>query len=188
MLTGCETGGRPIHKDEKLEGVKEVAGTIQTGGMVFDKPRRSTIGVEVKGDGSGSANMIKGMPVSGRPWKLEAKRKSSMFKPMNSKNIRTSWEIKMAEKAVKHAVKAKQEALVQARIEEKREKKKEVEEREARKEANRLKSTIVQQVSTATVRRMSRKQLRTIRKMDVNSEINPAPIKKTKGNKGKVLV
>ena len=72
--------------------------------------------------------------------------------------------------------------------EERKAKRLEVEEREKRKEANRLKSSVVQAVSTATVRRMSRKQLRTIRKMDVNSEINPAPIKKTKGNKGKVVV
>ena len=132
--------------------------------------------------------IIKGMPVSGRSWKLEAKRMSSMQVSMNSKAIRKPWEAKMAEKAVKKAIQAKQKKLIDARIEEKREKKREAEERVKRKEANRLKSTVVQAVSTATVRKMSRKQLRNIRKMDVHSNINPAPIKKTKGLKGKVLV
>jgi hypothetical protein len=183
--------GREIPSEEALPAdVPDVPGTIQPGGGVFDKPRRNPIGVDKidkEGDAKPGAVAIKGVPVSGRVWKLDGKRKSNMFKPMN-KNLRKDWEAKMAEKAVKKAVMAKQEALVQARIEERRAKRQEVEDREKRKEANRLKSSVVQAVSTATVRRMSRKQLRTIRKMDVNSEINPAPIKKTKGNKGKVIV
>lgn len=107
---------------------------------------------------------------------------------------------------------------MQARIDEKKEKKAKEEERKKRKEAADLKGSMVQvrlaskalplsfpraaarssltrirrialqAVSTNTVKKMSRKQLRAIRKMDVHSEINPAPIQKTKGLNGKVKV
>jgi hypothetical protein len=44
-------------------------------------------------------------------------------------------------------------------------------------------------VSTATVRKMSRKQLRAVRKMDPHSSvINPEPLTKTKGLNGRVRV
>ena len=85
-------------------------------------------------------------------------------------------------------VKAKENAIKQARIDEKREKRQRQIERKAQKEANILKGAVAVAISTNTVKKMSRKQLRTIRKMDVNSEINPAPIQKTKGLKGKVLI
>jgi len=102
--------------------------------------------------------------------------------------MRKSWDEKMAAKKVQQTIKAKENALKQARIDEKRDKRAKQAERQAQKEANMLKGAVVQAISTKTVKKMSRKQLRDVRKMDVHSEINPAPIKKTKGLNGRVLV
>ena len=129
---------------------------------------------------------VKGLPVSGRSWKLDFKRSSAMV--VSNKLIRKGWDRKMKEKVAKKQIQDKERKLVDERIEAKREKKRQEEERKKRKAENQLKSSTVQVVGTNTVKKMSRKQLRTIRKMDVNSEINPAPIQKTKGLKGKVLI
>jgi len=187
-MTGIS--GKTKHKDDALPAsTPDPVGELQPGGGMFVKPRISYPGLKESGEKYSMEGVtpIAGVPVSGRSWKLEAKRKSSMMVPQN-KMIRKKWDEKMAEKAIQKQIKQKEKALIQARIDEKHAKKKEIEERNKRKEANRLKSSVVQHVSTETVRRMSRKQLRSIRKMDVHSEINPAPIKKTKGNKGKVMV
>ncbi|EKX44446.1 hypothetical protein GUITHDRAFT_139698 [Guillardia theta CCMP2712] len=129
------------------------------------------------------------MPVSGRQWKLDCKRSSSMR--VANKLIRKSWDEKMKERARDKQIKAKQDALVQARIDEKREKKRLAEERQKRKEENRLKGAVVQSISTMKVKKMSRKQLRMIRKMDTSNEgkvFDLKPIEKTKGLKGKVKI
>ena len=129
---------------------------------------------------------IRGLPVSGRPWKLDCKRSSSII--TKNKLMRKTWEDKMAEKKRVQTVKAKENALKQARIDEKRDKRAKQIERAAQKEANVLKGAVVQAISTKTVKKMSRKQLRTVRKMDVHSNINPAPVTKSKGLHGKVRV
>mmetsp|Transcript_23996 Transcript_23996/g.48411 ORF Transcript_23996/g.48411 Transcript_23996/m.48411 type:complete len:190 (-) Transcript_23996:165-734(-) len=175
--------GREVVKDEVLEDadVPEDQKALQPGGFVFAKPSI------VYPDGSKAKQKLKGIPVSGRIGKLDFKRHSALTVDHNGTK-RTSWEAKMAAKAKQRQVKLKENALVQARIDEKKEKKQKEEERKARKVAADLKGAVVQAVSTSTVRKMSRKQLRAIRKMDVHSEINPAPIVKTKGLNGKVKV
>ena len=163
---------------------------MQPGGRIFAVPRAF-----YPNDGSydkpgaekeKKSAQIKGLPVSGSSWKMEVKRTSSMIK--KPKMALKTWEEKMALKKVQQNIKSKENALKQARIDEKREKRQKQIERKAQKEANILKGAVVQAISTKTVKRMSRKQLRDVRKMDVHSAINPAPIKKTKGLNGKVLV
>ena len=89
----------------------------------------------------------------------------------------------------RQTIKAKENALKQARIDEKREQRERQKQRALQKEANILKGAVVQAISTKTVKKMSRKQLRDVRKMDVHDAvINPAPIKKTKGLNGKVVI
>jgi Zn-dependent metalloprotease len=85
---------------------------------------------------------VKGVPVSGRSWKLECKRKSSMA--VAGKLIRKSWDDKMAAKAVHQAIKSKEKSLIDARIEERKRKKQEREDRKKRKEQNQLKSAVFQ--------------------------------------------
>ena len=164
---------------------------MQPGGQEFAKPRTfnpndgcyNKAGADAKPSKQGP---IAGMPVSGRSWKLECKRSSSIIS--KQKMVRKAWNEKMDIKKRQQTIKAKEQALKQSRIDEKREKKRVQAERKAQKEANILKGAVVQAISTKTVKRMSRKQLKDVRKMDVHSEINPAPIKKTKGLNGKVLV
>ena len=108
------------------------------GGSVFIKPTT----MYPVGEAKVSESSVKGVPVSGRSWKLECKRKSSMA--VAGKLIRKSWDDKMSAKAVHQAVKAKEKSLVDARIEEKKRKKQEREDRKKRKEQNQLKSAVYQ--------------------------------------------
>lgn len=172
------------------EAAVQAAAQQQPGGGIFSKPRSfypndgcyDKPGEEKKERPA----VVAGIPVSGRAWKADCKRSSSIInKP---KLMRKSWDEKMAAKKVQQTIKAKENALKQARIDEKRDKRAKQAERQAQKEANMLKGAVVQAISTKTVKKMSRKQLRDVRKMDVHSEINPAPIKKTKGLNGRVLV
>ena len=168
---------------------------LQPGGGTFAKPRAfypndgcyDKRGEQTEGDAS-KAQGVAGLPVSGRSWKLECKRQSSII--AKSKLVRKSrtWDEKMNIKKKQGTIKAKENALKQERIDEKREKRRVQLERKAQKEANPLKGAVVQAISTKTVKKMSRKQLRDVRKMDVHSNINPAPIQKTKGLNGKVKI
>jgi hypothetical protein len=192
----CENNCREQHSDEALpqevvQSIKD-ASVLQPGGGTFAKPRAfyPNEGCYDK-DGGKKADESKdqgvaGLPVSGRAWKLECKRNSSII--AKNKLVRKSWEEKMNIKKKQETIKAKENALKQARIDEKRDKRRIQLERKAQKEANELKGAVVQAISTKTVKKMSRKQLRTVRKMDVHSNINPAPIQKSKGLNGKVKV
>ena len=110
-----------------------------TGGGVFVKPTTIYPVGEAKAP---EGQQVKGVPVSGRSWKLECKRKSSMA--VAGKLIRKSWEDKMAAKAIHQAIKSKEKTLIDARIEEKKRKKQEREDRKKRKETNQLKSAVFQ--------------------------------------------
>ena len=70
---------------------------------MFVKPKTSYSIGEINAD---AASNIKGMPVSGRCWKLECKRKSSMA--VANKQIRKPWDAKMAAKALHQAIKQKE--------------------------------------------------------------------------------
>mmetsp|Transcript_78523 Transcript_78523/g.127409 ORF Transcript_78523/g.127409 Transcript_78523/m.127409 type:complete len:202 (-) Transcript_78523:187-792(-) len=167
------------------------AAVMQSGGGTFAKPRSfgpndSLYAKPGEEKEAPKTLAVAGMPVSGRPWKLMCKRNSSII--TKNKLAKKTWDEKMNEKKRQQTIKSKENNLKQARIDEKRDKRALQLERKAQKEANMLKGAVVQAISTKTVKRMSRKQLRDVRKMDVHSEINPAPIKKTKGLHGKVLV
>jgi len=201
-LRGALTRGafcREQHSDDKLpesigNAVRDVS-VQQPGGGTFAKPRAfypndgcyDKDGEQAAG-GASKAQGVAGLPVSGRSWKLECKRQSSII--AKNKLVRKSkaWEEKMNIKKKQETIKAKENALKQERIDEKREKRRVQLERKAQKEANLLKGAVVQAISTKTVKKMSRKQLRDVRKMDVHSNINPAPIEKTKGLNGKVKI
>ena len=172
----------------------ERAGVLQPGGQTFQKPSCSypNDGCYGKSKEAGDATKeqkVSGLPVSGRPWKLECKRASSIITKNSLTRKKCAWEAKEREKMRRQTIKAKENALKQARIDEKREQRERQKQRALQKEANILKGAVVQAISTKTVKKMSRKQLRDVRKMDVHDAvINPAPIKKTKGLNGKVVI
>ena len=144
---------RERHSEEAVPESKETAAAIkassvmQPGGAVFVKPStfypNDGAYSNKKGEGiNDGPKPVAGVPVSGRPWKLECKRHSSII----TKNsiAKKTWDQKMAEKKKQQTIKAKENALKQERIVEKREKKRLQQERKLQKEANILKGAVVQ--------------------------------------------
>eukprot|EP00057_Strongylocentrotus_purpuratus_P001965 XP_003723574.1 PREDICTED: coiled-coil domain-containing protein 86 [Strongylocentrotus purpuratus] len=105
----------------------------------------------------------KGMAKSGRPWKTEQTARFSGMK--KDKPLRSSWQLKMAQKAEKMSVRKYQQGLEDAKREAKLLKKQRREEHEKKKEENQRKSEVVQVIKNpAKLKRMKKKQLRMIQK------------------------
>ncbi|ORY48334.1 hypothetical protein BCR33DRAFT_714704 [Rhizoclosmatium globosum] len=121
---------------------------------------------------------IRGAPVSGRPWKtIQTKRNSSMKR----KAIPKGWEKQQEERKQKEIVKRMQFEMQEEKRIAKEEKKKELEERKKRKEENEKRAEVMQMVSAAKVKRMKKKQLKSLRK--VGSNISGSTVKRRKGGK-----
>merc|ERR1712043_65649 len=107
-------------------------------------------------------NSVRGKPKSGRIWKSEGKKKSTLIKV---KSLHKSWTVRMKERAEKLNVKKYQNELEQVAKEEKERKRLRTEENKKRKEENALKSEIVQTIkNTAKIKRMKKKHLRNLQK------------------------
>ena len=99
---------------------------------------------------------------SGRAWKVPAQRAGTLRNPALS----SSWEKKMADKAVEGAYKERKRAAAEARKEAAAEERRRREAVKARKEAKRAAAVVTTRVSAATAKRMmknkkARKLLRT---------------------------
>ncbi|XP_015915373.1 coiled-coil domain-containing protein 86 [Parasteatoda tepidariorum] len=109
---------------------------------------------------------IRGKPKSGRVWKNDKNRFSSMCQV---KPLKSSWEkkvkIREEQKAMKlHALRIKEEKEKEEQLRKQRRKAK-IE----RQKENERKAEIVQVIkNSAKIKRMSKKQLRTIEKRDTN--------------------
>lgn len=109
--------------------------------------------------------VIKGRPKSGRIWKNDKKRASSIVK---TRGLRVSFDRKQALKTslkqIKELSRARKEQLEQ----EKRDKKMKRKQNLERQEENRKKSEVVQIITnTAKIKKMKKKLLRKIEKRDV---------------------
>ena len=112
-------------------------------------------------DASGN---VKGIPKSGRPWKANKQRFSSMGK---DKPLKSSWERKMAAKKKLNSLKTYQAEIGEARRQEKLEYRRRVEAHKKTKEENQRKSEVVQVITNpAKIKRMKKKQLRMLRTAD----------------------
>jgi len=109
---------------------------------------------------------VKGIPTSGRRWKLEKQRFSGLQK---DKPLKSTWDRKMAEKRAKKNIKEFQTRLNETRRQEKLAYNKRVEDHRKHKEENQRKSEIVQVIkNSAKLKRMKKKQLRQIEKRDTS--------------------
>nr|XP_022905853.1 coiled-coil domain-containing protein 86 [Onthophagus taurus] len=108
----------------------------------------------------------KGKPKSGRVWKSQKQRFSSIIK---SKGLKNPMEKKETLRKELLRVKEASRAIKAAKEEEKEKKKERRRENLKRQEENRKKSEIVQVIkNTAKLKRMKKKQLRHIEKRDTN--------------------
>uniref|UniRef100_L7M2E0 Coiled-coil domain-containing protein 86 n=1 Tax=Rhipicephalus pulchellus TaxID=72859 RepID=L7M2E0_RHIPC len=106
----------------------------------------------------------RGIPKSGRVWKSEKKRFSSMVK---DRPLKTSWKFKMEQRAERKALLALDREIKEEKKRKIEEKKKRREENLRRREENAKKSEVVQVIkNTAKIKRMSKKQLRLVKKAD----------------------
>ncbi|KAJ3109188.1 hypothetical protein HDU97_008587 [Phlyctochytrium planicorne] len=104
---------------------------------------------------------VRGVPVSGRPWKkVQVKRNSAM----KAKSLRPGWEKQQELRKQREVVKTLEKEMKAEKQAEKDLKKAALEERRKRREENERKAEVVQIVSAAKVKRMKKKQLRQIRK------------------------
>ncbi|KAJ3648281.1 hypothetical protein Zmor_020095 [Zophobas morio] len=107
---------------------------------------------------------LRGKPKSGRFWKNEKKKFSSIIK---TKGIRNSFEKKQALRKELQRVKEASRAVIAAKEEEKEQKKQRRRDNLKRQEENRKKSEIVQVITNTTkIKKMKKKQLRHIEKRD----------------------
>lgn len=108
----------------------------------------------------------RGKPKSGRVWKSEKKRFTSMNQV---KPLKSSWEAKTKQRYERKCLKAIEDEIKSATQKQIEERKKRREEKRKRKEENERKSEVVQVVrNTAKLKRLKKKQLKYIRKADTN--------------------
>uniref|UniRef100_A0A224Z0K3 Coiled-coil domain-containing protein 86 n=1 Tax=Rhipicephalus zambeziensis TaxID=60191 RepID=A0A224Z0K3_9ACAR len=115
----------------------------------------------------------KGVPKSGRVWKSQKKRFSSMVK---DRPLKTSWKFKMEQRAERKALLALDREIKEEKKRKIEEKKKRREENLRRREENAKKSEVVQVIkNTAKIKRMSKKQLRLVKKADTTVVSKKSP-------------
>ncbi|GAV03459.1 hypothetical protein RvY_13879 [Ramazzottius varieornatus] len=109
-----------------------------------------------------AAKAPKGRPKSGRIWKVNHQRFSSVVKVQP---LRTTWATKMKAKTERKLTKAHEKEMSEEKKKEKEDARKRIEERKKRQEENTRRAEIVQPIkNTAKIKRMKRKQLRSIEK------------------------
>merc|ERR1712136_609935 len=105
---------------------------------------------------------VRGKPKSGRVWKSQGKKKSTIIKV---KSLHKSWAVRTKERAEQQSIKNYERELKEAADLEKEQKRQRAAEQKKRREENALKSEIVQNIkSTAKIKRMKKKQLRQLQK------------------------
>jgi Cgr1 family len=124
-------------------------------------------------------NVPKGRNVSGRSWKTSVQKRASSLVTTKINNRTTSWETKIAEKQLKQQIQQLQKEMAEqkrADILLKRERRLENEKRRAENEYKNIQnaSRNVQSLNTAklrtTLKAMSKKQLRQVKKSQVNTK------------------
>ncbi|KAJ3056906.1 hypothetical protein HK097_003066 [Rhizophlyctis rosea] len=111
---------------------------------------------------SKKSDIPRGKTVSGRPWKAVQNKRHSSMRP---KSVRPGWAKQVEERKQKQIVKAIQDEIIEAKKAEKEKKKQEAKEREERKKANEARGEVVQKVSAAKLKRMTKKQMRQLKKV-----------------------
>ncbi|KAG5178105.1 hypothetical protein JKP88DRAFT_144320, partial [Tribonema minus] len=118
------------------------------------------------------AQPVLGRNVSGRLWKSRSQSQRAIAqRTTGTKELSSSWKAKEAERTKLAAVKQKEREMREAKIAEKEALKAAKLEREKRRAENEMKSSTFQTITkTHKLKGMSKKQLRQIKKMQVNSK------------------
>ncbi|CAM9995272.1 unnamed protein product [Scytosiphon promiscuus] len=113
----------------------------------------------------------KGRCVSGRDWKARNQsQRASMQRTTATETLSSTWAKKLEIKAKRQAIMAMEKEMRDAKLKEIEDKKQEKLEREKRRQQNEMKNTTYQTISkTHKMKTMSKKQLRQIKKRQVNS-------------------
>ncbi|KAJ3065653.1 hypothetical protein HDU98_010961 [Podochytrium sp. JEL0797] len=119
---------------------------------------------------------VRGAPVSGRPWKSVQVKRSSHLK---SKSIQKGWVKQQEDRKQREIVQRMQFEMKEEKRIAKEEKRAEAEERKKRKEENEKRAEVMQMVSAAKVKRMKKKQLKSLKK--VGSDVSGSTVKRRKG-------
>eukprot|EP00658_Telonema_sp_P-2_P013773 TRINITY_DN15224_c0_g1_i4.p1 TRINITY_DN15224_c0_g1~~TRINITY_DN15224_c0_g1_i4.p1 ORF type:complete len:176 (+),score=49.19 TRINITY_DN15224_c0_g1_i4:247-774(+) len=106
---------------------------------------------------------LEGQNKSNRPHKS---RKAKFSNTIVGKHTRPSFESRMKRKAELEDLKAMEKELINDRIETKRKHRADLKEKEARKRENEIKSASFQNISSEKVKKLGKKQLRMIHKVD----------------------
>ncbi|XP_069834872.1 coiled-coil domain-containing protein 86-like [Dendropsophus ebraccatus] len=123
-----------------------------------------------------------GRPKSGRVWKENKKRFSSMVR---DRPLRTSWELKMKQRQEKMMMRSLAQQLKDEKQQEKEEKKRRREENLKRRLENERRAEVVQVIrNPAKLKRVRKKQLRTIEKRDTLMMSQKSTPSKGTGGKG----
>jgi len=109
-----------------------------------------------------------GRPVSGRNWKLKQQTRASAA---GTKKDNSAWKVQQKRKRQKAAMKAKENEIIEERKRRKMAKRLRIEANKKRKAENEMRSTTVQVITRADkMKKMSKKQLRQIRKQSVRAD------------------
>eukprot|EP00752_Nemacystus_decipiens_P006876 g6177.t1 len=113
----------------------------------------------------------KGRCVSGRVWKARNQsQRASMQRTTATETLSSSWAKKLEIKAKRQAIMAMEKEMRDTKLREIEERKQEKLEREKRRQRNEMKNTTYQTISkTHKMKTMSKKQLRQIKKRQINS-------------------
>ncbi|KAG8549311.1 hypothetical protein GDO81_021642 [Engystomops pustulosus] len=154
--TGDHQGLQEIADDKETEELQEAAEDKGFRGSGEQEPPVKRIKMQIE--------IPKGKPKSGRVWKENKKRFSSMVK---DRPLRTSWEVKMKQRQEQKMMKSFAQQLKDEKQQEKEEKKRRREENLRRRLANERKAEVVQVIrNPAKIKRARKKQLRSIEKRD----------------------
>ncbi|XP_071985974.1 coiled-coil domain-containing protein 86 [Engystomops pustulosus] len=154
--TGDHQGLQEIAEDKETEELQEAAEDKGFRGSGEQEPPVKRIKMQTE--------IPKGKPKSGRVWKENKKRFSSMVK---DRPLRTSWEVKMKQRQEQKMMKSFAQQLKDEKQQEKEEKKRRREENLKRRLANERKAEVVQVIrNPAKIKRARKKQLRSIEKRD----------------------
>mmetsp|Transcript_2436 Transcript_2436/g.6167 ORF Transcript_2436/g.6167 Transcript_2436/m.6167 type:complete len:277 (+) Transcript_2436:50-880(+) len=121
-----------------------------------------------------STNLVRSVPASGRWWKKHQVEKNSMqIYKANPKTLSTSWEKKMALRKKRETIKDLEAQLKAQRDEDNRIAREKRAAKKKRKAENELKNARVQVLrNTEKIKKMSKKQLRMVKKTEVDEDGN----------------
>eukprot|EP00274_Cyanoptyche_gloeocystis_P006867 CAMPEP_0196652522 /NCGR_PEP_ID=MMETSP1086-20130531/1851_1 /TAXON_ID=77921 /ORGANISM="Cyanoptyche gloeocystis , Strain SAG4.97" /LENGTH=161 /DNA_ID=CAMNT_0041983121 /DNA_START=88 /DNA_END=573 /DNA_ORIENTATION=+ len=113
--------------------------------------------------GAASDSQVRGKPASGRTWKEPAQRSSTR---VSVKQLHTTWGQKMQAKITRKTIQAKQNALLDEKKKAKQAERQRIADRQKQREENERKSSVYQKITkTSKIKKMSKKQLKSIIKM-----------------------